>query len=119
MQKNVYVVKCTHNVHQTMLYCTLTFTATEAAAVQYLYNYVEDATYLLESGAKTTASTSSMAAYLQNVREYMEEVGGCAIWDISCNGEQLEQFVNGHMYADEWDCAKENGGLYLNANVVV
>ena len=107
-----YVVRCTNWLAgDATQYCTVTLVGAEANVVKYLHKNVEDA-----GGGPMEAT---MEAYLQNVREYMEENGGTAIWDIHCNGEELECFKNGYMWADEWDVAEENGGCYYAATISV
>ena len=101
-----YVVHCVNGGDFT----TLTINAaSERAVVEYLYTNVES--------AELPNCPISMQYYLQELRDYMEENGGCAIWDISCDGVQLEQFVNDYEYADTWDMAEANGHRYVTSTV--
>ena len=109
--RNTYVVKYArpyyYNNEFVTCYCTLTLVATEKNALAFLNTCVE----------KFEGST--LSEYLQNTRTYMEENGGCVIWQISCNGTQLEQFVNSYMFSDEWDTAAQDGNYYVTETVYI
>lgn len=106
-----YVVKHTRETAQGTQYVTLTLTGTETACVMYLRSHVEDDGLVLGDG--------TMAEYLQAVRDYMEENGGCAIWDVHCDGVELECYVNGYMWDDEWERAEANGHSYISNTVTL
>lgn len=91
-----YIVNCEMQEQHTSYYTTLVITGEEKAVVKYLQEHVEDADW-------PSKSVPTMQEYLKHVREYMEENGACNIWDIHCNGVQLEQYVNDYMWGDEWD----------------
>lgn len=121
MQKTyiVYCVLCNKTTNEDQ-YTTLVLTGTEAACVKYLQHNVEDATYTTEEGTQATAlelGEGSMHEYLAHVREYMEAVGGSNLWQITCDGIRLEQFVNDYEWHDTWELEGEGNYQTLIINV--